>query len=48
MLRKMARMLLKYVFHVALRISSRWDWILDADNLTLKILSSGLRPRHQG
>jgi hypothetical protein len=36
MVRKIARMLLKYVFHVALRISNKWDWILDADNLTLK------------
>jgi hypothetical protein len=29
-------MFFKYIFHVMLHISHKLDWILDADNLTLK------------
>jgi hypothetical protein len=46
MVRMIALMFFKYAFHVALRIANKLDWILDADNLTLKILSSGSRSRH--
>jgi hypothetical protein len=52
MVRKIALMFLKYIFHVALRITNKLDWILDADSLTLKcdcqFAATALRAEHTG